>query len=48
MVSRNGSVSEDLNRWRSAGCFPEKQYKLMRPAWIVETLFEWRFAMGSF
>ena len=37
MVSRNGSASEDLNRWRSAGFFPERRFKSMRPVWTAES-----------
>jgi hypothetical protein len=41
MVSKNGSPSEDPNRWRSAGCFREKTFRSinyfrrrMDPDWV--------------
>ena len=34
-ANRNGSPNEGSNRWRSAGCFPERLYVSIARVWIT-------------
>ena len=47
-ASRNGLVNEPLNRWRSAGSSPAKQWSLTLPVWIAVNRFIWRSKTGLF
>ncbi len=47
MVNRNGSASEDLSRWRSAGSFQGKRSVWIVHVWIADSPLVWKFAMES-